>query len=87
MPESFDSMTGQCEGGCKAAWKQSKCDASTYMQLLIKCKVQFLSAGILVSNSLHIAVFFHIFTTLIQLRSLILRFWENGNLFYENLHL
>ena len=28
MSGRCDSMTGECEGGCQAGWKQSKCDAS-----------------------------------------------------------
>ena len=28
VPSGCDSMTGQCEGGCQAGWKEPKCDAS-----------------------------------------------------------
>ena len=35
---SCDSMTGQCEGGCQAGWKKSKCDTSKDMQMLNICK-------------------------------------------------
>ena len=38
---SCDSMSGQCEGGCQAGWKQSKCDTSKDMQLLNICKTNY----------------------------------------------
>ena len=31
-----DRVTGQCIGGCKAGWKESKCDTSTDISLFIK---------------------------------------------------
>ena len=42
VPGSCDRMTGQCEGGCQAGWKEPKCNASRDMPLFIEWKTYHL---------------------------------------------
>ena len=64
-----DSMTGQCEGGCQAGWKQSKCDASKDVKMLNICKTSFFFAGIMGLKISRIQTYCFIFMTFVTVEN------------------